>query len=130
MALSSDHAEPLYRQLAGQLQQAIAAGDLRPGSRLPSEQELIEAYEVSRNTVRLALGVPRTEGLVVTGQGRGTFVADPLPDLWTRAEPQDSGRPDRDDAVLAELQAIREELRQMGARLEELAQHDEPDEAR
>lgn len=36
----------------------------------------MDEYGVSRNTVRLALGLLRTEGLVVTGQGRGSFVAD------------------------------------------------------
>lgn len=36
----------------------------------------MDAYGVSRNTVRLALGLLRTDGLVVTGQGRGSFVAE------------------------------------------------------
>lgn len=124
MALSGDPGEPLYRQLAEQLRQAIASGDLEPSSRLPSEQELIEAYQVSRNTVRLALGVLRTEGLVVTGQGRGTFVAKPGPSSGP-AVGGDSEQSDR-DPVLEELHAIREELRQMSDRLDELAQRAEP----
>lgn len=36
----------------------------------------MDRYGVSRNTVRLALGLLRSEGLVVTGQGRGSFVAE------------------------------------------------------
>lgn len=50
--------------------------ELEPGAQLPTEARLMDRYGVSRNTVRLALGLLRTEGLVVTGQGRGSFVAD------------------------------------------------------
>lgn len=36
----------------------------------------MDQYGVSRNTIRLALGLLRSEGLVITGQGRGSFVAE------------------------------------------------------
>lgn len=76
MAVDERTSRPLYRQVADELRVQIQQRQLAPGSQLPTEAELMERYGVSRNTIRLALGVLRTEGLVVTGQGRGSFVAD------------------------------------------------------
>jgi GntR family transcriptional regulator len=67
----------LYRQLADEIRRQVQQGELAPGTKLPSESELMEAHEVSRITVRQALGLLRSEGLVQTGQGKGSFVADP-----------------------------------------------------
>jgi GntR family transcriptional regulator len=63
-----------YRQIAGQLREAIRHGELGPGDRLPSETELIEHYGVARMTIRQAVGELRSEGLVVAEHGRGVFV--------------------------------------------------------
>jgi DNA-binding GntR family transcriptional regulator len=68
--------QPLYQQLADHLREQILAKALPPGQRLPSEGELAEQYDVARNTVRLGLGLLRAEGLIYTGRGRGTFVAE------------------------------------------------------
>lgn len=76
IALDDQSGRPLYRQVADALRVKIEQRDLEPGRQLPTEARLMERYGVSRNTVRLALGVLRSEGLVVTGQGRGSFVAD------------------------------------------------------
>src|SRR5262245_23157953 len=54
----------------------ITAGELKPGAQLPTEQELIAATGVSRTVVREAVAALRAEGLVVTRQGVGAFVAD------------------------------------------------------
>jgi len=56
------------------LKARILSGDLAPGSKLPSEAELIEEYAVSRTVVREAVTRLRAEGLVETFQGRGSFV--------------------------------------------------------
>jgi GntR family transcriptional regulator len=87
---SGEH--PLYRQLADALRAQILTGALLPGQRLPSEPELAEEYSVARNTIRLALGLLRSEGLVYTGRGRGTFVvadlsAVPLREPASRLKP-------------------------------------------
>jgi len=50
---------------------------LRPRATLPSESYLQQEYGVSRGTVRMAIGILRDEGLVVTIGGRGTFVRAP-----------------------------------------------------
>lgn len=56
----------------------IRSGVLRPGDRLPTEQELMTAMGVSRTVVREAVAALKAEGLVLTRQGSGAFVnADP-----------------------------------------------------
>jgi GntR family transcriptional regulator len=77
---------PLYAQLADVLRELINGEKLGPGSRLPSEPELVARYGVSRATSAKALDVLEREGLVQREQGRGTFVRDtvlerPLPEL-------------------------------------------------
>lgn len=65
---------PLYHQVAGILRQRIEAGIYRVGARLQSEDEFAAEFDVSRATVRQAIGELVMEGLVVRRQGRGTFV--------------------------------------------------------
>jgi DNA-binding FadR family transcriptional regulator len=57
----------------------IEAGELAPGQRLPTEQEIVSATGVSRTVVREALASLRARGLIVTRQGLGAFVARDLP---------------------------------------------------
>ncbi len=90
-------ADPLYRQIADDLNRRIEVGELEPGSQLPTELELREQYDnASRNTVRDAIRWLTTRGLVVTQPGRGTFVVgkitpfivplNPSPDSGAAAE--------------------------------------------
>ena len=77
---------PLYAQLASVLRELIDGEELGPGSRLPSEPELVARYGISRATGAKALDVLEREGLIQREQGRGTFVRDtvldrPLPEL-------------------------------------------------
>jgi GntR family transcriptional regulator len=67
--------EHLYRRIADDLRLRIESGVLTPGSRLPTEVELRDAYRVSRNTIRDALKWLLTRGLIETRHGQGTFVA-------------------------------------------------------
>ncbi|MCC6947225.1 MAG: FadR family transcriptional regulator [Bradyrhizobiaceae bacterium] len=66
----------LTAELVRRLTADITAGKLAPGSRLPTEQEMIAATGVSRTVVREAVAALRAEGLVITRQGVGTIVAD------------------------------------------------------
>ena len=68
---------PKYQRIAEWLQQKIADGTYGPGDKLPSEQELREQFDVSRQTVRSALAVLEEEGLIYGRQGSGNFVRDP-----------------------------------------------------
>jgi GntR family transcriptional repressor for pyruvate dehydrogenase complex len=63
-------------QLAERIGRDIRAGRLQPGEKLPTEQELIASYHVSRTVVREAMATLRSEGLIVSRQGAGVFVAD------------------------------------------------------
>ncbi|NLV86145.1 MAG: GntR family transcriptional regulator, partial [Clostridiales bacterium] len=76
-SLSLDSDIPLYSQLVSIVKRNITAGTLSSGQLLPSEAELCKTFEISRSTVRQAIGALEAEGLVVRKQGRGTFVAEP-----------------------------------------------------
>ncbi len=69
---------PASVQLAELLRTQILERALSPGSRLPTEQELIARSGVSRSTVRAAVGILEDEGWLVRRQGLGTFVAEPV----------------------------------------------------
>jgi DNA-binding FadR family transcriptional regulator len=64
----------LYRQIADQLRQQIAAGDYALGSRLPPERDLAVQLGVSRPTVREAVIALEVEGLVEVRMGSGIYV--------------------------------------------------------
>jgi GntR family transcriptional regulator len=64
----------MYRQIAEDLRRKIESGQLSNGKQLPTEMELREAYDASRNTVRDAVRWLVTRGLVETRAGHGTFV--------------------------------------------------------
>lgn len=63
-------------RVAEQLRDLIASGNLAPGDRLPSENELARALQVSRPVVREALRGLAMLGLVETRQGGGATVTD------------------------------------------------------
>lgn len=77
LPLSLDSEIPLYSQLMGIIKRSITSGALKVGDLLPSEAELCRAYDISRNTVRQAIGALEEEGFVVRKRGKGTFVSDP-----------------------------------------------------
>src|SRR5712675_949764 len=66
----------LAHELITRLTDDITSGNIPPGARLPTEQELIAATGVSRTVVREAVAALRAEGLVLTRQGVGAFVAN------------------------------------------------------
>jgi DNA-binding GntR family transcriptional regulator len=70
-----DGPEPLWRQVADHLAGRITAGEFT--RRLPSVRTLADQYGVSHTTVSDAMRELSQRGLVVTTQGRGTFVATP-----------------------------------------------------
>jgi DNA-binding FadR family transcriptional regulator len=66
----------LTGQLVAQLTADIVSGKLAPGSKLPTELEMIAATGVSRTVVREAVAALKADRLVLTRQGVGAFVAD------------------------------------------------------
>ena len=75
LVLNRDSFKPLYYQISEVLRAMIESNDLKPGDRLPSENELIAQYQISRNTARRALNALIMDGVAYTRQGKGTFVA-------------------------------------------------------
>ncbi len=65
---------PKYYQIAQQIIERIKKGELKPGSQIPSENEIIETYGVSNTTARKALSEMEREGWVSRIKGRGTYV--------------------------------------------------------
>lgn len=66
---------PLYHQIARILRSQLRSQEYRLNDRLPTEDELIREYGVSRMTIRLAYQLLLKDGLVRRIRGRGTFVA-------------------------------------------------------
>jgi GntR family transcriptional repressor for pyruvate dehydrogenase complex len=58
-----------YQRIVEQIEEALARGDLSPGHRLPSERELVVQFAVSRSTVREALRVLESNGVVRSRPG-------------------------------------------------------------
>src|ERR1700722_2439502 len=77
MSSDSDSRLPLYAQVENVLISRISNGSLPPGTRLPSEDELIQEYAVSRTTIRAAIQSLIQRGLVEIRRGTGTFVTHP-----------------------------------------------------
>jgi GntR family transcriptional repressor for pyruvate dehydrogenase complex len=65
----------------------ITSGKLAPGARLPTEQEMMASFGVSRTVIREAVSALRSEGLVLTRQGVGAFVATDVQGRPFRIDP-------------------------------------------
>ncbi len=65
-----------YQVIVDTVTEQISDGGLLPGQKLPSYDQLADAYDVSRSTVRTALMILEERGLVVGRPGKGVFVAD------------------------------------------------------
>lgn len=89
--------QPLYQKVKRHIRALIADDRLRPGSPIPSENQLVQELKVSRMTVHRALRELAAEGLLVRIQGVGTFVA-----------------PQKPQFTLLEMVSIAEEIRQRG----------------
>jgi GntR family transcriptional regulator len=68
---------PLYSQLKNLIIDKIDNGEYYPESKIPSEQELCEIYEISRPTVRQAISELTNSGYLYKEKGKGTFVSKP-----------------------------------------------------
>ncbi len=66
--------KPKYQKLKEYLIDTIKSNQLKPGERIYSENELAEKFEISRHTVRQAIGELASEGWLYREQGKGTFV--------------------------------------------------------
>lgn len=71
------HRLPKYLSLQAALRDSVIQGHLRPGTRLPAEDQLAQQVGVSLGTVQKAMAVLQRDGLLERRQGDGTYVSDP-----------------------------------------------------
>jgi GntR family transcriptional regulator len=76
LGVKIDRGDPLelHEQVAGEIRRAIAAGEAKPGERLPPAKDLAAVLGVHTNTVLRALRQLRDEGLLEFRRGRGITV--------------------------------------------------------
>ena len=65
-------------QVMEQILKSIESGQLKPGDKLPTEQQLIEMFGVGRSTIREATSTLSTLGYIQSIQGKGCFVCEDL----------------------------------------------------
>jgi DNA-binding transcriptional regulator YhcF (GntR family) len=72
--------DPVYEQVADQVRQFVASGDLTPGATLPSVRQLARDLGVNLNTVARAYRVLDSEGFLIIRDRAGVTVAAPCED--------------------------------------------------
>jgi DNA-binding GntR family transcriptional regulator len=95
-------------QVADALRGEIASGALAPGDKLPSIRSLAERFGVAPMTAQSAIDMLRSDGLIYTSPGRGTYVR-------TDARSADASSPS------PEYLAITEHLGELDAQMREMA---------
>ncbi len=68
--------DPKYRSVSDTLREEISSGLYSSGDKLPTELELSERFQISRQTLRQAIGILENEGIVIRRQGSGMYVAE------------------------------------------------------
>lgn len=71
--------QPPSKVIAEAIRTQIESGQLPPGAKLPSERDLASTYGTARNTAREAVRILGDAGLVITDQGKGSFVRPSTP---------------------------------------------------
>lgn len=96
---------PIYIQLKEQIEKMIQRGILEKGDKMPTERELAEKLGISRNRVSVAYKELEEENVLVSQQGRGTFVAGQVAGLK---------EPSRKDKLLKIIDLALEEAMELG----------------
>lgn len=96
--LNEYSAEPLYHQIKVQLRALIVSGQLAEGTLLPSIREMAQHLKCSVITIRRVYQDLEAEGLLLTRQGTGTFVA--------KVDPEERNRHRLDAVVTALREAV------------------------
>lgn len=81
IVLSNSSDKPIYEQIAAQIRDAVAAGELAAGEQLPSIRALAAQLRISAITTKRAYQDLEAQGYVTTIPGKGCFVADQNLDL-------------------------------------------------
>jgi DNA-binding transcriptional regulator YhcF (GntR family) len=79
MQIDDESEIPYYEQIVARIKEAVAAGDLHPGDRLPSVRALADHLELAPGTVARAFALLEQDSVVETAGPRGTTIAFPPP---------------------------------------------------
>lgn len=74
--MGKNKGEMKYHTLKESLKNDILSGVYQPGDKMPSENQLVQEYDLSRHTVRKALSIPEEEGYIIAVHGKGTFCTE------------------------------------------------------
>ncbi|GAB2327581.1 GntR family transcriptional regulator [Streptomyces albogriseolus] len=118
MSPSPDASEPASRQVATAIRGEIYSGELAPGAKIPSVRNLAERFGVAVMTAQSAVEILRSEGLIYTSPGRGSFVRSEVP---SAQEPERSTEFIEISKHLSALQTTVEDLAKRVAQLEDTA---------
>jgi DNA-binding GntR family transcriptional regulator len=126
---TTDRRRP-YLRIADDIRREIAAGRYAVGEQLPVARELADKYGVAMMTIGNALAVLRDEGLIETRQGSGSFVLRTPDEEAPR--PAVTGGSDEEHSeefllISQQLQEIREHVKKLSFRLDELDARTRPD---
>lgn len=81
IVLSNSSDKPIYEQIAAQVRDAVATGELAAGEQLPSIRALAAQLRISAITTKRAYQDLEAQGYVTTIPGKGCFVAEQNLDL-------------------------------------------------
>ncbi|WP_051338672.1 GntR family transcriptional regulator [Streptomyces flavidovirens] len=95
-----DDSRPPYVQVADYLRRKIQSGELGPGDKVPSSRELQEQFGLASATVQNAFRMLKTEGLIYSIQGRGSFIRRPSAEGGTPAAGSGEGDASADASPL------------------------------
>ncbi|MGW2899817.1 GntR family transcriptional regulator [Streptomyces sp. NPDC001212] len=119
-----DDSRPPYVQAAEVLRREISTGRLKPGDKLPSARALQDRYGIASSTVQNALRLLKSEGLIYSVQGRGSFVRNSAVIAPAEAVPGGQSREDRletaDDAPGPSAESLAEDMKAMKADIKRL----------
>jgi GntR family transcriptional regulator len=76
IVISPLNPDPMYKQVADQIKDALAGGILKPEDKLPSIREMTQELGISEITIKRAYADLEHEGYIFTRSGLGSFVAD------------------------------------------------------
>jgi GntR family transcriptional regulator len=86
LVLSQASDRPMYLQIVDQIKMRVAVGDWLSGQEIPSIRGLAAELRVSVITVKRAYYELEREGIIITNQGKGSFISDRVPDLRTEVK--------------------------------------------
>ena len=81
IVISYQSEQPIYQQIALQIKNAVLCGELQEGTALPSIRGLAKELKISVITTKKAYEMLEEEGVIISAQGKGSYVAPQNPEV-------------------------------------------------